>query len=207
MKLEMECTMKTIILLTLLAILVFPQNSSMEKYYLLPISKLSFDGTSTLHDYTCEADVIFAGLSAADNFISLKNLDDKVLSLAIKIPVKDISSGDESMDENMDEAFNAESYSNVHYRFIKGKIAQSSEEKGAYEIKAEGELKVSGKSKIINMDVRTYKDDKGNIHFTGSKKIDMTDFGIEPPSMMFGVLKTGKDVTINYHLIFSKVKP
>ena len=38
--------------------------------------------------------------------------------------------------------------------------------------------------------------------FTGSIKIVMSDYGIEPPVAMFGTLKTGDEVTIDFELKF-----
>ena len=42
----------------------------------------------------------------------------------------------------------------------------------------------------------------GEIYFQGSKSIDMTQFGITPPTALMGTLTTGKDVTITFKLYF-----
>jgi len=37
---------------------------------------------------------------------------------------------------------------------------------------------------------------------SGSKAIDMTAWGIKPPSFMMGAMKTGKDVTLKFNATF-----
>ncbi|MFT4772331.1 MAG: hypothetical protein ACI9D1_002369, partial [Cryomorphaceae bacterium] len=46
-----------------------------------------------------------------------------------------------------------------------------------------------------NVSVQGIVESEGNtITVTGAKKIDMTEFDIEPPSAMFGAIQVGKDV-------------
>lgn len=52
-----------------------------------------------------------------------------------------------------------------------------------------------------NVSVQGIVESEGNtITVTGAKKIDMTEFGIEPPSAMFGAIQVGKDVNILFTL-------
>jgi hypothetical protein len=44
----------------------------------------------------------------------------------------------------------------------------------------------------------------GRLRFTGSYPIDMPEYGITPPTAMFGSLRTGRRVVVHFELI---VKP
>jgi hypothetical protein len=40
----------------------------------------------------------------------------------------------------------------------------------------------------------------------GSKKIKMTDFNVEPPSFMFGSVKTGDEITVTFDVTLAQIK-
>jgi hypothetical protein len=39
------------------------------------------------------------------------------------------------------------------------------------------------------------------LHITGSYDLDMTEYGLKPPTLMFGRIKVGKTVKVNYDLL------
>ena len=41
----------------------------------------------------------------------------------------------------------------------------------------------------------------GMLHITGSYDLDMTEYGLKPPTLMFGRIKVGKTVKVNYDLL------
>jgi len=45
------------------------------------------------------------------------------------------------------------------------------------------------------------KPEVGMIHITGSYDLDMTEYGLKPPTLMFGRIKVGKTVKVNYDLL------
>jgi hypothetical protein len=46
----------------------------------------------------------------------------------------------------------------------------------------------------------------GTIQFEGSKTINMTEFGMVPPTAMFGSLKTGEEITVNFKVTLAGIK-
>jgi len=43
---------------------------------------------------------------------------------------------------------------------------------------------------------------KSKLIFEGSQPISMSDYGISAPTALFGTLKTGNDITINFKVSF-----
>jgi len=41
------------------------------------------------------------------------------------------------------------------------------------------------------------------MRFEGKQMIKMTDFGVKPPSALFGTLKAGTDITIYFKTVFT----
>ncbi|MEQ8470353.1 MAG: YceI family protein [Marinoscillum sp.] len=69
-------------------------------------------------------------------------------------------------------------------------------------VASDGKLKKAGTEREIPV-TATYSKESGSqkISFTGSVSIKMTDFNISPPTAMFGTMKTGDEVTIEYKII------
>ncbi|HET7152688.1 MAG TPA: YceI family protein [Candidatus Kapabacteria bacterium] len=166
-------------------------------------SNLQLDGTSTLHDFSCKTSSIegtimvdpaqFAnGIKDAKNLISQAN---------ITIPVKSIKSGHDGMDDNMYDALKADKDPTISYQLtgITGAAPSGSE----YQIQTQGLLTVAGVQKPIEMVIYASKADNG-IKIHGKANVNMTDFGIDPPSFMFGALKAGNKVTVSFDLLLAK---
>ena len=63
-----------------------------------------------------------------------------------------------------------------------------------------GTLTVAGKENKIEMDVVATRMADGTLKAKGVVPIKMTDYGIKPPTAIFGRLKTGDEVKVNFEL-------
>lgn len=174
-------------------------------FTLQPGSKLWLDGTSTLYDYKSTSNKIIAEMkSDFDKFVDIiTNKNSAKLSIKIIIPVNSLKSDDEDLDDNLYETLNEEEYKNIVYELTTYKsTALPDSGKNWYLLNAIGELTIAGVKKDIDLKVAAYYTADSTIHFKGSKLLNMEDYNIDPPSFMFGVLKTDKYVTVSYDLIF-----
>jgi polyisoprenoid-binding protein YceI len=166
--------------------------------YKLTKSKVQLTGTSTLHDWS--ADVTKSTGSATLTFTNgaLTNLT----NLNVNMEAKTIKSEKGStMDKKLYEALKTSKYPNI--TFVLTKANAVTPKNGSYEIKAEGKLTISGTTKVVNLTATGKKNAAGDYVFSGSKKLKMTEFNVEPPVMFLGTLKTGDEVTITFETTFS----
>jgi polyisoprenoid-binding protein YceI len=63
-----------------------------------------------------------------------------------------------------------------------------------------GTLELGGVTKTISMDA-TGKPQDGMLHVTGSYPLKMTEYGLKPPSLMFGRIKVAESVKVNFDLL------
>ena len=181
----------------------FAQATGEARYQILPLSKLTIDGTSTFHNFTIRATEL-DGYLVVDRTNSNKNLKDELESvdtLKVVVPVKKLDSDKSSMNYNMDKALKADK--NPDITFTLKNIAVSSENTKAgdpLKIYANGILTIAGISKEINMTVQSSRTQDGLIYFTGEQKINMTDYGVKPPTMFFGMVTVGDAVTVHFDL-------
>ena len=66
-------------------------------------------------------------------------------------------------------------------------------------MKPTGTLTVAGVERPIEL-VLDVKEQSGALHVSGSRDLLMTDFGIKPPTMFMGMLKTDDKITIRIAL-------
>ena len=117
----------------------------------------------------------------------------------VKVPVKSLKCGHDAMDNNMYKALNADATTEVSY-ILATFDAVAGDAKDTFMLKTVGTLTVSGKTNSISMDVVAIRMPDGTIKATGMVPIKMTDYGIKPPTAMFGTLRTGDGVKVNFEL-------
>ena len=88
-------------------------------------SKLWIDGTSTLHDWKCDAKGIFGNFSIPDDVFGAKVGEDIDIKASIQIPVNKIWNKDEKLVENLREALEDDKFSSIKYTVTKATVISS----------------------------------------------------------------------------------
>lgn len=183
----------------LFIVLIFPvfHLFSQESKLVLAESKLKVIGTSNLHDWEIEAKAM-NGKSIltieAGNLKAIKSLD-------FAVEVEQLKSGKKGMDSNTFKALNSKTYKTINYKLISvTKITEVSQ--GNYTVETQGDLTISGDTKRITQ-IFTVKMVGKKAIFSGKTKIDMTVYGVKPPTALMGTIKTGKDVTVDFKVTYN----
>ena len=66
-----------------------------------------------------------------------------------------------------------------------------------------GTISIAGVEKETSVPSKIERFD-GKIRITGEKKIKLQDYGMKPPTAMFGSIVVGDDVVVKFDLVFSK---
>ena len=157
---------------------------SQETHTLSKESVLTISGTSTVHSWTVTANNMQGSMSYTDN----------IKALGLKVPVADIKSErGAAMDKKMHGALKLEQHPEVS--FTLGEIDNGN----GPSIK--GKLMIAGVEKSVDLKSEMLAVDKG-YRIKGSQEIVLQDFGIDPPTAMFGQIVVGDKVTVNYDLVF-----
>jgi polyisoprenoid-binding protein YceI len=166
-----------------------------------PDSRLWIDGTSNLHAWTCKAEKIDAAVeldkTAASQFATASPRTLK--RVEVKVPVKSIKCGHGGMDGNLYKALSADASPDISYIMATFEVVPG-EAKDTFTLKTVGSLTVAGKENKIAMDVVASRLPDGTVKATGTVPIKMTDYGIKPPTAIFGRLKTGDEVKVSFEL-------
>ncbi|GAA4829101.1 YceI family protein [Algivirga pacifica] len=167
-----------IILYTLLLSTLQVMGQEEIKRIVLDNQEIKIQGTSTLHDWESDctqSQITIAAAFQENRFIRFDKIE-------VSIPVKGIKSGKGLMDKNTYDALKADQYSDITF------VYTSRTEHGI-----QGTLTIAGISKPIIIKAKQ----EGNV-FQGSYTFKMSDYGITPPTVMMGTIKTGDEIKIVY---------
>lgn len=154
-------------------------------------TELSVDGTSTVHDWTIVAEK-FDG--KAEVTIENKVLKE-IKQLTFNIQTKSLKSGKSSMDDNTYKALKASTHPTITYEFRSMDNVKTQGSMTTMDTK--GLLTIGGVGKIVNMKVKA--DLSSGVTFSGDITFKMSVFEIDPPTAVFGTIKTGDQVTIKFN--------
>jgi polyisoprenoid-binding protein YceI len=166
-----------------------------------PDSKLWIEGTSNLHGWSCKATTLDAAVELdATTANEVAVAPPKSLKrVHVKVPVKSIKCGHGGMDDNLYKALKADESPDISYIMATFDAAPG-DAKDSFTLHTVGTLTVAGKENNVTMDVTATRMPDGTVKATGMVPIKMTDYGIKPPTAIFGRLKTGDEVKINFEL-------
>ena len=196
--------MKTQIKSTLLALaIVLPASGAWtvanEMLVLQPQSRLWIDGTSSIRSFSCKAAEVNAVVEATGpNAIPQLLLADKgVKSVRVTVPAERLDCGNGTMNEHMRKAIKLSEFQSIEFRLSDYDVARSADGVSGT---INGTLLLGGVTKPVTLKADG-KPEGGMLHITGSYDLDMTDYGLKPPTLMFGRIKVGRTVKVNYDLL------
>lgn len=160
---------------------------------------MKINGTSTLHDWEAPAQT----LNANGDITVTNGTLQTITSLSVTCQSKSIKSPKgESMDEKIYDALKADDFPNINFTLVKVKSITKTAE--GWTVETSGNLTIAGETRMVDMTVKAILKPTGEIAFSGTKAIKLSQFNIERPSAMLGVIKCGDDITLTFDLTMRK---
>lgn len=203
----MKSLLTTVLLFFLTAFSGFAQTSqkqATDNYKLLEKSTMEITGTSTIHDWECEAEDIQMSVNFDASALKGDALNNPVKSLSLTVPVKSIKSGKGGMDSKIHGALKEKKHPNVTFNLTKADLAGNASTAKNFKLNVSGKLNIAGVSRDVSFPVEGKVQNDGTYEFTGSYKLDMTNYKIDPPTAIFGTIKSGKEVTISFDVFLGQ---
>lgn len=175
------------------------QSPNAVRLQLAPGSQLSFQGTSTLHGFTCTTKTMqaYIDVDATYQTANLSTLTHPIVAVQIVIPVKSLSCGGE-LENNMFKTLNASQYPYIIYKLTTYDVVSGSGSATGFAAAAEGRLTISGKENPVALAINASRSSDGLATATGEQTIKMSDFGIKPPTFMLGTLRVGNELKVKF---------
>ncbi|MEX2596949.1 MAG: YceI family protein [Salibacteraceae bacterium] len=175
--------------------LILPMITQGQSLQMNPNSTLSIYGTSNVHDWSehCESPSGIVEINEVNGEITA------ISSLHFNTKAESIKSGKSTMDEYTYEALKSKSHPNIEFEATDISVNKTT---AGYKVLANGTMSIAGQSREEQISTNCTYHNK-SLKCEGKKSIDMTLYGIEPPSIMFGAMTVGKDVEVHFETSFN----
>ncbi len=192
--------MKTNRKLVLFAIIALTMSFSSMKaedtYNIVPaMSSIQVLGTSTLHAWKMNSNSIISTAKVNNNT--------QIVSSVFQVATNSLKSTEGSMMDNIaHKAMKMKNFPAIIFTIQSDKVNATN--KTGFEGTVTGNLMIAGVSKPISIPVNVTYLVNNMIKVEGNQPLKMTDFGIKPPTAMFGAIKSGDEVHVAFLLVFKK---
>ena len=177
------------------------QSASAIRLRLDPASELTIEGTSSLHDFHCKTNKLNAYVDVDPGYTKdLTKVARPIAAVKVNIVVKTLTCGNGQMDRNMYSTLKADENQLIKYTLSGYDILDGTASPSAFTANTTGTLVVAGQEKPIAMKINAERLSDGKAVAQGEQKLRMSDFGISPPSFMFGRLRVGDQIKVKFNL-------
>jgi polyisoprenoid-binding protein YceI len=196
--------MRTNIKSTLLALAILVPASGAwtianEQLELQPQSRLWIDGTSTIRSFTCKAGEVNAvvEVKGANAISGLMTGEKEVKTVQVTVPAEKMDCGNGKMNDHMRNALKVSDNPTITFSLTNYDVAKNAD---GISGTINGTLDLGGVKKPISLQA-TGAPVGDMLHVSGVYELRMTDYGLKPPSLMFGRIKVGETVKVGFDLL------
>ena len=197
----MRMTLLTVSALMAAAATAGAQGANAIRLRLDPASQLTIEGTSSMHAWHCKTDKINAYVDVDPGYTKdLTKVARPIAAVKVNIVVKTLSCGNAQMDRNMYGTLKADENQVIKYTLSGYDLLSGSVSPTGFAANTKGTLTIAGETRPIEMKISAERQSDGKAFAQGEQTLLLTDFGIKPPSFMFGALKVGNEVKVKFTL-------
>jgi polyisoprenoid-binding protein YceI len=189
---------------------------------LLPASQVWLDGTTNVHKWDCVGKSLEAELSIDAPAAELERRLDGWQRLAsgarldgasdqstswdaeveLRIPISALRCGNAAMEQDMRKALRAASYPMIAFRFVRLREARYAPAGAvpSFGLQVEGEISLAGTSRSVAVNVTATRLSSHRFQLRGGLPLRMTDFGIDPPVALLGLIRARDEIWVSVDL-------
>lgn len=159
-------------------------------------SRVWVEGTSTVRSYRCETTRAEGSAVTAEGTPTVEQVASQVRRAEITIPVATLDCRNGTMNGHMLKALKADAHPAIRFRLAGLEAAQ-----GAGAVRMNGTLSIAGTERPVSIDATVAQAEGGQLRVRGEKTLQMTQFGVTPPSLMMGTMKVRDPVTVHFDVV------
>ncbi len=169
------------------------------RFVVQPSSKLTIDGKTNINSFQCAITQYFG----SDTLVLQEGGRNKrpVFTKGhVGLEAASFDCGMPVMTKDFGKTIKAEEYPFIVIEFISFEKGSGSQLSGG---KFNGKLKISigGVTRAFDVDCTIEATESGQIHLKGGRDFTFSDFDLEAPSKMMGMVKVNDALKVNFHLV------
>lgn len=193
------------IFITLLfpAALLAQSSYSTDEWFQIENSEVNIWGTSNVTDYQC----ILHDLTNNSDLQIKSTTEDRLIHLqnaTITLNCNGFNCDNSPMTRDFLKAIKASQHPQIFIEFLRFELNHDIHEKHLQKnATASIAVTLAGVRKQYDLTLDSLQFAMDNVTVKGQKDIKMTDFDIEPPTALFGMVKASEVVTIDFRIVFN----
>lgn len=162
-------------------------------------SQVWIEGTTNVNSWSCSATAVDATIAVEVAFKEDPDFPRYLKSVQVRVPVSALKCGHAPMERSLRHALKADDASGSRYiTAIFEAVRGGSDAQNALTVSTVGALAIAGQENAVKMDVGTTRLPDGTIEARGTVPILMSDFGIQPPTALFGAVRASNRVIVKF---------
>lgn len=166
-------------------------------------SSIVITGTSTIHDWEANVEEMSTDISLTPEVMMEDSMSNPVSSFSLTVPVESIESGKGGMNRKIYGALKEDDHPNIMFNFSSAALADTVQTPESFTLNVTGNLNIAGKVKEVTFPVKGTKVGENSYRFEGSYGLNMKDYDVDPPSAVFGTIKSGEEVEIKFNVLYT----
>ncbi len=173
-------------------------------YHIQAPSRLFLQGTTNVSSFNCNCSSM-ESLPRLPFEMGLQNENFKAVfsDARLHIRTENLDCGNRQMNRDLYHALKAEEHPMIGMVLLETARQAGAQAPGAdgwMNITARARLTIAGVSRTIELPVRARQTSPGTYRFVSRYAINMTDFNIQPPTAMMGLVKVNNRIEIHFDL-------
>lgn len=165
-------------------------------------SKLWIEGSSNVNKFECQARSHsgFASVQQGPE-ITLRDAESENIEIKMTIEVKSFNCGQSRMNRDLNTALQSDRHPEIIFDYERSNVLSTNPgTPESYQLEVFGTLTVAGVSKEIRIEAEGIIESEDKLRVKGNKVIKMTDFSVEPPVAMLGLVRANDELNVHFDL-------
>jgi len=163
-------------------------------------STLVIRGTTNVNEFKCvldETDDVssFSNYSLTDSSILLDNA-------IMTFQVDNFDCGNKAITKDFRKALGSRDFPKIMFKIRRIYITNEQRLQEKSTVKSEVSITIAGVRKDLRMNLQRFLLEDSQIRYSGEKSLLMSDFGVNPPQALWGVIKARDDIDVSFMIVF-----
>jgi YceI-like domain len=172
------------------------------EYSFMKGSTVTINGTTNVKDFSCVSDELFSGLQATfyqDDSIPVLHFNDATLNFNIE----SLDCGNKGMNHDLFRALKGDKYPAISIQLQNAGIMSGTSFNLSdwQQLKIQVFITLAGVTQPAEIMLKAKKTGNNEFQFIGEHQIIMSQFGITPPTALFGLIHVNDNILVKFNLL------
>lgn len=191
-------TLTSLILFITLFTLTLPAQQGLQ-LQILDNSKLFIEGKSNINKFACHCTQNFPTSKIQYNSTPTQGTA-HFNKTEMKITTDELDCGKKAINKDLRKTLKADEHPNIVLELCSLQFMEAAPDDEWQKVKAETFLTIAGTTRTMNMMVKAKQLGQNKFKIKSSEELKLTDFGIEPPTALLGLVKVKDEMTLHLDL-------